>query len=351
MSANEVPGQGQQGQGQDGVGVPPQQTGEQVPQQPSTTPEVQPGTQPSTGAGTDDSAIGFIAPYLEGLDPHVKPVVQERLEKYRKDSDAQVNQRLEQSAAQLRTYEQLGDPSQLERANQLFTWMLEDPAGAIEWVVNAYQSEGYDLVSELAGRLGQMGTEQQGTPGQVAQQGSPQQGSPQQATVPNTGALSGVEGQQQNTTPQLTAEQVREIVQEGMQSFQQMMHEQKEAERMAQEVDGYLNESASKYGIQFEGPDDPVKTLMTQQALNLMRSGKTRDAKTAFDLSGQALASRLRLTPGQGQQNNGEQTQTTAPTTTGNAGEGVMPPAPDLSDKKQRRDAALSLWNQMNRQE
>lgn len=385
-------GQGQQGpndgnsQGAGGVGVAgdpnasgagngaPQDASQVQQTQPTAPTQTQQQTQqvqPNDGQGNGvvDDPTGFISPYLENLDPSVQPVVHERLEQFRKDQDANVNRRLEQSATKLNEYEQLGDPEQLQRANSVYSWLLSDPVSAINWVVEAYEQEGVDIRGQLAGTIEGGGSEMNQPQQQVPQQGNPQgQGQQQQQQVPVQGDPNAQQPQQY--VEPVTQDTIQKVVQGALNEFVQSQKQEQEAAKTQQKIDGYLNEAAERHGIPFEGDNDPLRDTMTRQALSLMQSGQTRDARVAFDLAGEALSNRLSSvgTPngqqgagngqGQGQQpgtqqGNQQQVPSNAqqPVTTGQGGTTPTPPAPNLHDPKQRREAALNMWGALNQQE
>lgn len=270
-----------------------------------TAPEVQPGTPPDGAQSTPPEGGGqdFIAPYLEGVDESIRDTVAERLEQFRKDQDANVNKRFEQTTSRLKAYEDLAtDPAHLETPVALYENLMQDPKGTLQWVVEQFKTEmGVDLRAELLKEWGQAPTGEQPAG--------------EQAQDPN------------DPDAPLTRKQF-----EAMQAEQRQQAQQAEQQAQARaQADGWLTEAAQKHGLEIGEGDIVLKEAILRQAATLMPS--VRDGQKAIQMATEAFTNRFAP-------------KTKTPSNAPKVAEGGSPAAPpkvDWSDQRQRQDAMLSM--------
>lgn len=288
-----------------GQGAAPTETVAPEPQAPSVGQQPAEPSVQSTPEGQEQSPSGqdLIAPYLEGVDDSIRETVAERLERYRQDNDAKVNQRFEQQATRLKAYETLAeDPAALETPVALYDNLMQNPVETLEWVVDRFKEElGVDLRSQILQKWG-------------AQPGEPQ---PQnEPTVPDE-------------DQPLTRKQFEEL----QRQQQQQQREQQAQEQARTTAEGWLNEAASKNGLEI-GPDDvAIREAILRQAASLMPS--VRDGQQAINMAVEAVVNRLSPKKPQTQDQNAPRTA--------NGGGPAGPPQVDWSDTRQRREAMLSI--------
>lgn len=257
-----------------------------------------PGAEAQPQSGQD-----FIAPYLEGVDPSIRDTVAERLEQYRKDNDANVTKRFEQTNAQLKAYQDLAeDPAHLETPVALYENLMQDPKGTLKWVVDQFQSEmGVDLRAELLKEWG-------ATPGEQPAEQTPAQ-DPNDPDAP------------------LTRKQF-----EALQAEQRQQAEQAEQQAQARaQADGWLKEAATKHSLEIGDGDVVLKEAILRQAAQLMPS--VRDGQKAIQMAVEAFTNRFAPKP---------QTKPGG-LTVAEGGTPAAPPQVDWKDPKQRQEAMLSM--------
>lgn len=216
-----------------GQGAPPAEPATPEPQSGSVQP-TDPGTEAQPPAGQD-----LIAPYLEGVDEAHRDIVAERLEKYRKDSDANVTRTFEQ----LNSFKQYAeDPQQLEVPVTLYENLMDKPAETIKWVIDRFQTEaGLDLKSQLKEML----SEEPATP-------APEP--PGDGTDPN------------DPNRPLTYAEWQRLQEEQKQAQQQEAARQEQTKT----VNGWLANSAKKHNLTIGEEDAALKEAILKQAAQLM---------------------------------------------------------------------------------
>lgn len=262
-------------------------------------------SQESTGQQTQPSGQGFIEPYLEDVDENIRPTVQQKLEQFRQDQDAQVTKRFDQ----LR--------QETEIPVTVYNALMDDPVGTLQWITERFQEDrGIDVRSQLLQQW-QDYQEQQGEGGE----NEPDPNAP------------------------LTQADIDRILEEREQAKQQEAQQQQaEAQRAEQQtrtVHGWMDEAAKTHGLQFDDKDgqpDPLRTAIALQANQLHNSGQAR-GKAAVEMVVEQMAQRFG-SAGNGNNEGGQERQ---PRT---ANGGSAPPAPDIdvTDNKQRKDRMFELF-------
>lgn len=255
---------------------------------------------PDAPAAPEPSGQDLIAPYLEGVDETVRDVVQERLERYRQDADANFNKRFEQTSKQLEGYRQFAeDPSQLEVPVGLYENLMSSPVDTLEWVADRFKEEmGVDLRAQLLEKWGQ------------------------QAPAPDP------QTQQDPNEQPLTRAQLEAWHQEQEQAKQQ---EQAQAEAR-KTTEGWLKEATTAAGLELGEGDIVLKEAILRHAAQVMP--QVRDGKQAIQMAVEAITNRFAPKP--------KPKQDPVPkVATGGTAPGQ--PAPDYSDQKTRREAMLAM--------
>ena len=269
-------------------------------------------------AGEEQSSGGqdFIEPYLEGLDPRIRPHVEERLEQFRRDQDAQVNKKFQKLNEQIERYRQYAqDPEQLEVPVAFYTSMVNDPINTLDWFLNRYEQElGSDLRSEVLNML----TGNQGSEGEQAQDG-------QQTPEPTN----------EEDRP-LTKAEVQEILRQEREREQQERQQQQTQEQQRQQVNQWVDEAAKTYKLELD-EDDPLRQAIITEAGKLFQGGKVQDGKQAIEMATEGLVKRLE------NKLKGNSKQQTPQPKTANGGQPPGQQKPDVSDPKARQEYALSL--------
>lgn len=256
-------------------------------------------------APAEPSGQDLIAPYLEGVDPNIREAVAERLERFRQDTDANVNKRFEKTSTELKAYKQLAeDPAALETPVALYENLLQDPEGTLEWVVEQFQQEmGVDLRAKLLEKW-------------VGQQRNPAE--PEPTTAPTN-----------DEDRPLTVKEWQRLQQEQAAQSQQ----EQQAAEARQRTEGWLNTAASQYGIELGEGDVVLKEAILRQAATLMPS--VRDGEKAIQMAVEAMTTRF------------APKKDAAPASqaprTANGGGPATASAPDFTDQKQRREAMLAM--------
>ena len=292
--------------------------------------------QPDDDGGGQQSSGGqeFIEPYLEGLDPRIRPQVEERLEQFRKDQDAQVQKKIENVNSELRGFkEYASSPEELEVPVAFYQSIVNDPLNTIEWLFDRFDQElGRDLRSEVQQMVQQPGQEpgqQQGAQPQPADGQQPtQQGQPQGQQ----------DGQQQDPANQpMTKADVEAYFEQKRQEEQQAQQQRESEEQQRQQVQGWVDEAAKRYSLPLE-QDDPLRETIVSEAGKLFEQGQVTDGKQAVEMATESLMTKLRNKVG-GQQ---PPQQLTTPKIA-NGGQAPGQQKPDLSDPKARQSYMEAL--------
>ena len=314
---------------------PPQGQGEPV-DPADLSQAAEPGSQGQDGAQSDDgdgqqSSGGqeFIEPYLEGLDPRIRPQVEERLEQFRKDQDAQVQKKIESVNSELRGFkEYASSPEELEVPVAFYQSIVNDPLNTIEWLFDRFDQElGRDLRSEVQQMV--MGNGQS-----TSQDGS----QPQPATNDGQqGQLQTQEGQQQDPSQQpMTKADVEAYFEQKRQEEQQAQQQRESEEQQRQQVQGWVDEAAKRYSLPLE-QDDPLRETIVAEAGKLFEQGQVTDGKQAVEMATESLMTKLRNKIG------GQQPQQLTTPKIANGGQAPGQQKPDLSDPKARQSYMEAL--------
>lgn len=287
--------------------------------QPSTPAEPVAGVQPTTPEATTqpDGGQGLIAPYLEGVDEAHRDIVTDVLEKYRKDSDANVTKRFEE----LNGFKQYAEsPEALQAPVFLYERLMEEPLETIQWVLERFETEaGVDLKSQLKAAL-------TGEPAEPAPTAEP-------TDDPDDRPLTRREWEQ--------LEQQRE---------QDRQAEQQTAQRR-ELAEGWLNEAAQTHGLTLTaGTDVAVRHAILTHAAQLLPTFKSHGAeagKAAIATAVEAFVNTYRGGP--------KAASDTTPTPEPKVADGGTPPAPsevtDLTDEKARKAYMLAMLQGSKNQE
>lgn len=277
------------------------------------TPE--PGVQPETDGAEEQPQAGqdFIAPYLADVPEQHREVVADVLEKYRKDSDANVTKKFEQ----LNAYQAYApEPEMLETPVAIYENLMERPVDTLEWVIQRFQDEaGVDLKSQLLERLG--------VEGQASEEPTP------------------ASDEDDPNRPMTRAE---------FEKLQQEQRESAQAERQRQQqiqtVEGWLSEAVKNHGLDIEENDVVLKEAILKQAATLMPKFKRQhgdDAgRVAVDTAVEAFSNRFGRTSA----------PSPDPSPEPRVADGGMPPAPaeptleTAEDRKRFMLSRLGLNNQ-----
>lgn len=296
------------------------------------------GAQPDDDGGGQQSSGGqeFIEPYLEGLDPRIRPQVEERLEQFRADQDAQVQKKIENVNSELRGFkEYASSPEELEVPIAFYQSIVNDPLNTIEWLFDRFDQElGRDLRSEVqqmvmpnGGQTSQEGNQPQpATDGQQLAQGQPTQQGQQ-------------DGQQQDPANQpMTKADVEAYFEQKRQEEQQAQQQRQQEEQQRQQVQGWVDEAAKRYSLPLE-QDDPLRETIVAEAGKLFEQGQVTDGQQAVEMATESLMTKLRNKVG-GQQSPPQQLTTPK---IANGGQAPGQQKPDLSDPKARQSYMEAL--------
>lgn len=266
--------------------------------------EVQPNQGGTDGSQGQPSGQGFIDPYLNDVDETVRPVVQQKLEQFRQDQDAQVTRRFEQ----LR--------NETEVPVTVYNALMNDPVGTMQWIAERFeQDRGVNLRDQLLEQWQQ-----------------------------SQGGESGEANEPDPNTP-LTQADIDRILEEREQAkaqqAQQQQAEQARLQQQTQTVHSWMDDAAKTYGLEFndaDGQPDPLRTAIALQANQLHNTGQAK-GRAAVEMVVESMAKRFGNS-GNGN-NNGEQ-----PNSPRTANGGSAPPAKeiDVSDPKQRRARMAELF-------
>lgn len=277
------------------------------------------GDEPQSSGGQE-----FIEPYLEGLDPRIRPHVEEKLEQFRKDQDAQVNKKLESVNGELSEFKKYADsPDELEVPVAFYSSMVNDPINTLEWLFDRFDQElGRDLRSEVKEMMqsdasasgGNDPTQQLTQPGQ-----QPEGGNEDPSKQPLTKA-------------DLDAyfEQKEKERQEQEQQYQA-------EEQQRQQVNSWVDEAAKKFSFPLE-EDDPLRQTIITEAGRLFEQGQVKDGKQAVEMATESLVTKLKNKVGGGQKPNQLVTPKVA-----NGGQAPHQQKPDISNPKSRQEYMVAM--------
>ena len=247
--------------------------------------------QPSEGdEAQSEGGQGLIEPYVADVDPRVRPIVEEKLEAFRKDADANANAKIEKVSTELKKFKEFAsEPEQLETPVALYMWLMEQPLEALDWMAQAVEGDmGLDVRSTLMDKWGK---------------GQPQNEQPQETAEQPEGAQS--EGQQQGSEADrpLTRAELEEEFKRREQEAQQRAQQQQMVQKLYETLDGVLVEQ--KFNLPANSPE---REVILRDANRIYEQGQAKTAKEAISLSAKATRERLEtaIKGGGSQQPSGE---------------------------------------------
>lgn len=256
-----------------------------------TPPAEEPQSTPEGGGGQE-----FYAKYLNDVPEDVRPQVEQVLEKYRSEQDANFNKKLEKQAEETRV------------PMTLYNALMEAPIETIDWIADQFEQErDLNIREQMLQRWG--------------------------IEMPNEDP-----GQESSEDQPMTKAELEEWYQQRReqeaQEAQQQQTQQQQIQQQRQTVQSWIESAAKNYGLELEGENDPVLQTIIMQANDLHSKGTAR-GQAAVEMATEALAKRLGVKP---KENKGEE-----PTL---ADGGTAPPSKDidLSDPKQRKARMAELF-------
>lgn len=298
----------------------------------STEEPPEPGTE-ETGVQSEDgdeqqSSGGqeFIEPYLEGLDPRVRPHVEERLEQFRKDQDAQVNKKLESVNEELSSFKQYADsPDDLEVPIAFYSSMVNDPINTLEWLFDRFDQElGRDLRSEVK-EMVQSNASASGGEDPTQQLTQNQPGQTQQG------------GNEDPSQQPLTKADLDAYFEQKEQERQEREDQKQQEEQQRQQVNSWVDEAAKKFSFPLD-EDDPMRQAIITEAGKLFEQGQVKDGKQAVEMATESLVTKVKNKVGGSQKPN----QLTTPKVA-NGGQAPHQQKPDINNPKARQDYMTAL--------
>lgn len=292
-------------------------------------PTGDPGSQPSPGTEPQPTGQELIAPYLEGLDGSVRDTVSERLERFRQETDRNANSKIQSLSEQLKGFQKFtDDPEQLAPVVDLYAWLMQEPEAALPWIVEALHTErGVDLDTLKDPLMEKLGIQQPPSGSNGAQE-QPESGATDEAGKP------------------LTRADLEAFTREQEQARERQVQEEQQREQAAQQLNNWTDEALEKFGLKDRVPEDsPMRQFIYQQAHGLMQSRKVLNGQMAIETATEQVKQFLDTQAPKG-------TDTPSPAGEGNgqgprvANGGTAPQAPDgvdLSDSKQRKEAAAAM--------
>lgn len=299
----------------------------------STDEPAEPGTEGSgvqSDGGDEPQSSGgqeFIEPYLEGLDPRIRPHVEEKLEQFRKDQDAQVNKKLESVNEELSNFKQYADsPEELEVPVAFYSSMVNDPINTLEWLFDRFQQElGRDLRSEVQEMV---------MPGDASASGGTDP--TQQLTQSQPGQAQ--EGGNEDPSKQpLTKADLDAYFEQKEQERQEQQKQEQQEEQQRQQVNSWVDEAAKKFSFPLD-EDDPLRQTIITEAGRLFEQGQVKDGKQAVEMATESLVTKLKNKVGGSQKPN----QLTTPKVA-NGGQAPHQQKPNINDPKARQDYMVGL--------
>lgn len=298
----------------------------------STEEPPEPGTEDSgvqsDGDDEQQSSGGqeFIEPYLEGLDPRIRPHVQEKLEQFRKDQDAQVNKKLESVNEELSGFKQYADsPDELEVPVAFYSSMVNDPINTLEWLFDRFDQElGRDLRSEVKEMMQSNASASGGD-------------DPTQQLTQNQPGQTQEGGNEDPSQKPLTKADLDAYFEQKEKERQDQQEQEKAEEQQRQQVNSWVDEAAKKFSFPLDA-DDPLRQTIITEAGRLFEQGQTKDGKQAVEMATESLVTKLKNKVG-GSQKPG---QLTTPKVA-NGGQAPHQQKPDISNPKARQDYMAAL--------
>lgn len=260
-----------------------------------TTPATEPadgGVQPSADAKTQpDGGQGLIAPYLEGVDEAHRDAVADVLERYRKDSDAEIGTKLE---ALSRFQQYADDPSYLETPVALYENLMQSPLDTVQFILEQFETEaGINLKAQLLEALN--------TPDEPDPQADPE-------TDPKDKPLTVAEWER---LQEQKAQEERQAA---------------EAQRRRELTKGWLDEAAETAGLELTDEDTGLRRAILEHAAQVMPKFKhlgEQAGQKAIQTAVEAFVNRFGNTPPGNPGGEGNEPVTA---------NGGTPPAPEQSD-------------------
>jgi len=270
-------------------------------------PTVSTEGQPDSGApDPSQSSQGLIEPYLKDVDPLLRDKVAPVLEKFRKEQDARVNEKIAKETAKRRQYEQYGDIKQIEVATQVLNSFIADPVATTQWLIDRGQAElGVDIMEALTA--------------------SPDVETPKDA----------------ETGEALTPEKIVEILEQREQAKAQ---EQTRSQLLAQQqqqaiqrAQTWFDEAVNRHGVPADALNDGLKQAMFTRASAIREQGLAADGRTAIDMAVAEI--------GQAFSRAGAKAPSPQEPTVAQGGTAPPPETFDVTDEAQRRQAMLNRLN------
>ena len=184
--------------------------------------------QSNADAVQDDSqsaeSQGLIAQFLEGLeDGPIKDEVASRLEKMRKHTDGQTTKQFDKLNQELKAYRRAGDPETARLASNLYAALQQDPIETLRYLLDQGLEDGQTVAKELATQYKDLIDE--------VKDASDAQGAG------------------------LTQADVEKLVAEATAAQYAEMQQARELEQTARIAEGWLNDEASKLGLELDSEE------------------------------------------------------------------------------------------------